>query len=110
MSAALPAGLMSPDPCALRVLYVKLSFFFFWRRSYVMGCPNRESSRVTKPVHARCKSETEPSEHTGVTISLSPVAGPCSHILRAHNDRTRRSPVIFALDARFTQSLQILHL
>ena len=29
MSAALPAGLMSPDPCALRVPYVKLSFFFF---------------------------------------------------------------------------------
>ena len=28
MSAALPAGLMSPDPCALLVPYVKLSFFF----------------------------------------------------------------------------------
>eukprot|EP00966_Prymnesium_polylepis_P297157 6865727-Prymnesium_polylepis.1 len=41
------------------------------------------------------------SEHTGVTISLPPVASPWSHILRAHDDRTRRNPVIFALDARF---------
>ena len=43
------------------------------------------------------------SEHTSVTISLPPVAGPWSHILRADNDRARRSPVIFALDARFAQ-------
>ena len=43
------------------------------------------------------------SEHTSVTISLPPVAGPWSHILRADNDLARRSPVIFALDARFAQ-------
>ena len=31
------------------------------------------------------------SEHTGVAISLPPVAGLGSHILHAHNDRTCRN-------------------
>ena len=45
------------------------------------------------------------SEHTGVTISLPLVAGPWSHILRAHKrpNAPYGSPVIFALDARFAQ-------